>query len=86
MAAKANVGDDQKPCRQTNDVSSLKDESVCGELPFHLTKVPTGIVGTAIDADNHALTIDYDPRLISDESIRHWAGVKMPKYTDTRST
>jgi len=48
MAAKANVGDGQKPCRQTNDVSSLKDESVCGELPFHLTKVPAGIVETAI--------------------------------------
>jgi len=57
MAAKANVGDGQKPCRQTNDVSSLKDESVCGELPFHLTKMPAGIVETAIDADTHALTL-----------------------------
>jgi len=35
--------------------------------------VPTGIVRTAIDADTHALSIDYDPRLISDQSIREVA-------------
>jgi hypothetical protein len=52
---------------------SLKDETICDALPPHLLKVPTGIVGTAIDADTHALTIDYDPRLISDESVRQVA-------------
>jgi hypothetical protein len=86
MATKANAGDVERPNRQADDLPSLKDETVCDGLPPDLLKVPTGIVGTAIDADNHALTIDYDPRLISDESIRHWAGVKVPGYTDTRST
>jgi copper chaperone CopZ len=58
---------------QAGDSRSLKDETACGEIPTHLLKVPTGIVGTAIDADTHALTIDYDPKLISEESIRQVA-------------
>ena len=37
--------------RQADDLPSLKDETICDELPPHLLKVPTGIVGTAIDAD-----------------------------------
>ena len=36
-------------------------------------KVPAGIVRTALDADGHSLTIDYDPALISDESVREVA-------------
>ena len=73
MSVKANAGDGERPHRQADDLPLLRDETVCGGLPPHLAKVPTGIVGTAIDADTHALTIDYDPRLISDESIRQVA-------------
>src|SRR5271167_565165 len=73
MAAKANAGDVKRSHRQADDLPSLKDETVCDGVPPGLLKAPTGIVGTAIDADNHALTIDYDPRLISDESVRRVA-------------
>ena len=73
MAAKAKAGDVERPHRQAGDLPSLKDETVCDGLPPHLLKAPTGIVGRAIDADNYALTIDYDPRLISDESVRRVA-------------
>ena len=34
---------------------------------------PPGVVGTAIDPANHAVTIDYDPRVISDEGVRRVA-------------
>ena len=73
MAVKANTGDGERTLRHADDLRPLNDETVCGELPPHLLNVPTGIVGTAIDADAHALTIDYDPRLISDESVRQVA-------------
>jgi len=66
MAAKANAVGGERPHRQAGDLPSMRDETVCDELPPHLLKVPTGIVGTAIDADTHALTIDYDPLLITD--------------------
>jgi Cd2+/Zn2+-exporting ATPase len=32
-----------------------------------------GVVRTAIDAAHHALTIDFDPKLISEEGVRHVA-------------
>ncbi len=32
-----------------------------------------GVVRTAIDATQHALTIDFDPKLISEEGVRHVA-------------
>jgi copper chaperone CopZ len=63
----------QVPHLVSDGLPSLRDETICGGLPTHLAKVPTVIVGTAIDADTHALTVDYGPRLISDESIRQVA-------------
>ena len=66
MPVKAKAGDGEKPQRRADGSPSIMDETVCGGLPPHLLKAPEGIVGTAIDADTHALTIDYDPRLISD--------------------
>jgi len=73
MAAKTNSGDGERLHKQADDLSSPRDETLCEGLPPHLLKVPTGIVRTAIDADTHALSIDYDPRLISDQSIRQVA-------------
>ena len=73
MPVKAKAGDGERPPGRAKDSPSLRDETICGGLPPHLLKVPAGIIGTAIDADTHALTIDYDPRLISDESIRQVA-------------
>src|SRR6478672_6186492 len=79
MPVKAKAGDDERPQRQADDSPSLRDETVCDGLPPHLLKVPVGIVGAAIDGETHALTIDYDPRLISDESIRQVAARLAPE-------
>ena len=73
MPVKAKAGDGEKPHRQIDDLSSLGDEAVCDGLPTDLVKVPPGIVRTAIDAETHALTIDYDPSLIGDDSARQVA-------------
>jgi Cd2+/Zn2+-exporting ATPase len=73
MLVKAKTEHGEKPKRQDNGSPSIMDEAVCGGLPSDLLKVPEGIAGTAIDVDTRALTIDYDPRLISDQSIRKLA-------------
>jgi Zn2+/Cd2+-exporting ATPase len=78
MAVKANAGDGERLHRQADDLRSLNDETVC-ELPPHLLNVPESIVRTAIDADTHALTIDYDPRAISDESVGQLAARLAPE-------
>jgi copper chaperone CopZ len=41
--------------------------------------VPPGIVGTTIENDGQFVTIDYDPRTISDESVREVAAQLAPK-------
>ena len=40
--------------------------------PVRLPDEP-GVVRTEIDASGHAVTIDFDPRLISEEGVRHVA-------------
>ena len=50
-----------------------KDGPPCEEESLSSETIPAGIVGTAIDGDTQALTIDYDPRRISDESVRQVA-------------
>jgi hypothetical protein len=44
------------------------DLAPCDSVLVNIETLPAGIVGTAIDGDAYALTIDYDPRRISDES------------------
>ena len=73
MPIKAKAGDGEKPHGQIDDLSSLGDEAVCDGLPTDLGKVPPGIVRTAIDAETHALTIDYVASLIGDDSARQVA-------------
>jgi len=41
--------------------------------------IPPGIVRTALDAEAHKLTIEYDPAVISDESVRDVADQLAPK-------
>ena len=49
-----------------------KQEEKC---PVESVSSPeAGIVGTTVDADGRSVTIEYDPRLISDESVRQVAG------------
>ena len=43
-----------------------------GTSPVQASEEP-GVVRTEIDAAHHALTIDFDPKLISEERVRHVA-------------
>ena len=43
-----------------------------GTAPVQASAEP-GVVRTEIDAAHHALTIDFDPKLISEEGVRHVA-------------
>jgi Cd2+/Zn2+-exporting ATPase len=59
----------QKPnSAATNDHSKPEDKL----LPVPLRDEP-GVLRTEIDSANHALTIDFDPRVISDEGVRQVA-------------
>ena len=54
-----------------------KQEEKC---PVESVSSPeAGIVGTTVDADGRSVTIEYDPRLISDESVRQVAGRLAPE-------
>jgi Cd2+/Zn2+-exporting ATPase len=48
------------------------DRDEAGNSPIQTSEEP-GVVRTEIDAAHHALTIDFDPRLISEEGVRHVA-------------
>lgn len=41
-------------------------------------EVPPGVIRTTVDNEKHALTIDYDPTVITDESIREVASHLVP--------
>ena len=55
-------------------MAAMKDQSKFDGNPLSaaLPNQP-GVLGTNIDTVNHALTIDFDPRLISDEGVRRVA-------------
>jgi Zn2+/Cd2+-exporting ATPase len=53
-----------------------KEESCpVGAVP----STPVGIVGTTVEPDGQSVTIDYDPHLISDESVRQVAARLAPE-------
>jgi Cd2+/Zn2+-exporting ATPase len=51
---------------------------MCRLSPADFSSMPPGVVGTTIAADGRSMTIDYDPRMIGDESIRQVAARFMP--------
>ena len=56
------------------------DLAPCDSVLVNIETLPAGIVGTAIDGDAYALTIDYDPRRISDESVRQSLFDSLQRY------
>ena len=48
-------------------------------VPVDLVSIPPGIVRTKVETDGQSIAIDYDPRTISDESIRQVAARLMPE-------
>jgi Cd2+/Zn2+-exporting ATPase len=56
----------------------MNEEKTC-PVPVDLVSIPPGIVKTTVDADSQSIAIDYDPRTISDESVRQVAARLMPE-------
>ena len=56
------------------DIESVSNDGqrATGTTPVQASK-EAGVVHTEIDAAHHALTIDFDPALISEEGVRHIA-------------
>jgi hypothetical protein len=62
----------------TNDHSKSEDNL----LPVPLRDEP-GVLRTEIDTANHAVMIDFDPRVISDEGVRQVAEKLAPSATSS---
>jgi Cd2+/Zn2+-exporting ATPase len=56
----------------------INDEKTC-PVPVDLISAPPGIVNTTVETDGQSIAIDYDPRAISDESVREVAARLMPE-------
>ena len=54
----------------------MNEEKTC---PVPSASVPPGIVKTAVGTDGQSIAIEYDPRTISDESVRRVAACLMPE-------
>jgi Cd2+/Zn2+-exporting ATPase len=57
----------------------MNEGKTCPVMPADLPSVPPGIVGTTIEKDGQSVTIDYDPRTISDESVGQLAARLAPE-------
>jgi Cd2+/Zn2+-exporting ATPase len=56
----------------------MNEEKTC-PVPVDPISIPPGIVKTAVGTDGQSIAIDYDPRAISDESIRQVAMRLIPE-------
>ena len=56
----------------------INEEKAC-PVPVDLISAPPGIVKATVEADGQSIAIDYDPRAISDESVRQVAARLMPE-------
>jgi copper chaperone CopZ len=54
----------------------MNDEKIC---PVPSDSVPPGIAKTTVETDGQSMVIDYDPRAISDESVRQVAARLVPE-------
>jgi Zn2+/Cd2+-exporting ATPase len=67
-----NTGQTAKSSAGTND------ERICPLPSIDPALMPAGIVGTAVDKDGRSMTIEFDPKAISDESVREVAARLVP--------
>src|SRR5262245_7202116 len=60
------------------DTEPVRSGASGGSGPSPKATEATGVLRTQIDAAHHALPIDFDPRLISEEGVRHVAETLAP--------
>lgn len=56
----------------------MNEEKTC-PVPVDLISIPPGIVKTTVETDGRSIAIDYDPRTISDDSVRQVAARLIPE-------
>jgi len=64
-----------------NDAKNPED-CTCHDPSPEPDEVPAGVLRASVDAEKHSLTIDYDPNVITDESIREVASKLVPEGDD----
>ena len=69
----------KRPGTMADSLPSANEEKICPVIAGAVSSVPPGIVGTAVEPDGQSVTIDYDPRLINDESVREVAAQLAPE-------
>ena len=65
-----------------NDAEKPQDCQCHDPSPAPQDEVPAGVLRASVDAEKRSLTIDYDPAVITDESIREVAGRLVPDGGD----
>ena len=62
-----------------NDAEKSQDACCQHPTPPQPVEVPEGVLRASVDAEKQSLTLDYDPALITDETIREVAGRLIPE-------
>ena len=63
----------------SGSLSGANEKETCDLTSADPAFVPPGIVGTTFEGGQHSVLIDYDPKAISDESIRQVAAQLAPE-------
>src|SRR6516225_6996457 len=63
----------------SGSLSGANEKETCDLTSADPALVPPGIVGTTFEGDQHSVLIDYDPKAISDESVRQVAARLAPE-------
>jgi Cd2+/Zn2+-exporting ATPase len=63
----------------SGSLSGANEKETCDLTSADLAFVPPGILGTTFEEDQHSALIDYDPKAISDESVRQVAAQLAPE-------
>src|SRR6516165_8926270 len=63
----------------SGSLSGANEKETCDLISADPPLAPRGIVGTTFEGDQHLVLIDYDPKAISDESVRQVAAQLAPE-------
>ena len=63
-------------------MNNAKETQDFDDIPPPPEEVPAGVLRASVDPEKHSLTIDYDPNIITDESIREVASHLVPDGGD----
>ena len=64
---------------RSGSLSGANEKKPCDLTLVDTPLAPPGIVGTTFERDQHSVLIDYDPKAISDESVRQVAARLAPE-------